>query len=81
VDKNTDLLLLLLYAIIIHEIIIIIIIIIFFVCLLSALMCLPPVLSSNLTFTLCCVCPLCNYLYLQCAESVIGLVAVGSAHI
>jgi hypothetical protein len=45
----------------------------------SALMCFPPVLACNLFLTLCCVCPLCNYLYLHCAVSVFGLVAIDSA--
>jgi hypothetical protein len=45
-----------------------------FVCLLSPLMCFPPVISCNLYLALYCV-----YLYLHCAESVIGLVAVDSA--
>jgi hypothetical protein len=48
---------------------------IIFVCLPSAIM-----RSCNLSFTLCCVCPLCTYVYLHCAVSVIGLVAVDSAH-
>jgi hypothetical protein len=41
-----------------------------FVCF-SAIMC-----SCNLPLTLCCVCPLCSYVYLHCAVSVIGPVAV-----
>jgi hypothetical protein len=36
--------------------------------------------SCNLLMTLCCVCQLCSYVYLYCAVSVIGLVAVDSAH-
>jgi hypothetical protein len=32
------------------------------------------------TLTLYCVCPLCSYVYLRCAVSVIGLIAVDSAH-
>jgi hypothetical protein len=36
--------------------------------------------SCNLSLTLCCVCPLCSYVYLHCAVSVIGLIAVDSAH-
>jgi hypothetical protein len=38
--------------------------------------------SCNLSLTLlvCCVCPSCSYVYLHCAVSAIGLVAVGSAH-
>jgi hypothetical protein len=47
---------------------------IIFVCLFSAIMC-----SSNLSFTLFWVCPLCTYVCLHCAVSVIGLVAVNSA--
>jgi hypothetical protein len=43
--------------------------------LLRAVMC-----SCHLPLTLCCVCPLCSYVYLYCAVSVIGLVAVDSAH-
>jgi hypothetical protein len=38
-----------------------------------------PVLVCNLSLTLCCDCPYRNYLYLHCAVSVIGLVAVDSA--
>jgi hypothetical protein len=41
----------------------------------SAIMC-----TCNLSFILCCVCPLYTYVYLHCAVSVIGLVAVDSAH-
>jgi hypothetical protein len=33
-----------------------------------------------LLLLLCCVCPYCNYLYLHFAVSVIGLLAVDSAH-
>jgi hypothetical protein len=55
-------------------IIIIIIIACLFVCF-SAIMC-----SCNLPLTLCCVCPLYSYVYLYCAVSVIGPVAVDSAH-
>jgi hypothetical protein len=45
-----------------------------FVCF-SIIMC-----SCNLPLILCCVCPLCSYVCLYCAVSVIGLVAVDSAH-
>jgi hypothetical protein len=45
------------------------------ICLFSAIM-----YSCNLSLALYCVCPLCSYVYLHCAVSVIGLVAVGSAH-
>jgi hypothetical protein len=45
-----------------------------FICF-SAIMC-----SCNLPLTLCYVGPLCSYVYLYCAVSVIGLVAVDSAH-
>jgi hypothetical protein len=45
-----------------------------FVCF-SAIMC-----SCNIPLTLCCVSPLCSYVYLYCVVSVIGLVAVDSAH-
>jgi hypothetical protein len=48
---------------------------IIFVCLFSTIM-----FSCNLSLTLCCVCPLCSYVYLHCAVSVIGLVAVDSAY-
>jgi hypothetical protein len=40
----------------------------------------PPVLTFSYSLTLCCVCPYNNYFYVHCAVSVIGLVAVGSAH-
>jgi hypothetical protein len=46
----------------------------------SALICFPPVLACNLSLTLYSACPYSNYLYLHCAVSVIGLVAVDSAH-
>jgi hypothetical protein len=36
--------------------------------------------SCGLPLILCCVCPLCSYVYLHCAGFVIGLVAVDSAH-
>jgi hypothetical protein len=45
-----------------------------FVCF-SAIIC-----SRNLSLASCCVFPLCSYVYLHCAVSVIGLVAVGSAY-
>jgi hypothetical protein len=49
------------------------------VCLLFCInMKFPPVLACNFSLTLCCVCLYCNYLYLHCAVSVIGL---DSAHI
>jgi hypothetical protein len=52
-----------------------------FVCLLFCInMLFPPVLACNLSLTLCCVCPYYNYLYLDCAVSVIFLVAVDSAY-
>jgi hypothetical protein len=41
---------------------------IIFVCLFSAIMC-----SCNLSFTPCWVCPLCHYVYLYCAVSVLTL--------
>jgi hypothetical protein len=44
-----------------------------FVCLCSTLL-----YSCNLTLTVCCVFPLCGYLYLHCAVSVIGPVVVDS---
>jgi hypothetical protein len=55
-----------------------------FICLFVYFFCIdvffPPVLTCNLSLTLCCVCPWCNYLYLHCVVSVIGLIAVDSAH-
>jgi hypothetical protein len=45
-----------------------------FTCLLSLLMCFPPLISCNFSLVLYCVCPWCNYLYLHCAVSAIGLV-------
>jgi hypothetical protein len=51
-----------------------------FVCLLQCINVFPPELACNLTLILCCDCPYCNYFCLHCAVSVIGLVAVDSAH-
>jgi hypothetical protein len=46
----------------------------------AVLMCFSPELACNLTLTLCCDCPYCDYFCLHCAVSVIGLVAVDAAH-
>jgi hypothetical protein len=39
-----------------------------------------PVLACDLPLILCCIAPQCNYFYVHCAVSVIGLTAVDSAH-
>jgi hypothetical protein len=47
----------------------------YFVCLLCCInVFFSPVLTCNLSLTLCCIAPLWNYLYLHCAVSVISLV-------
>jgi hypothetical protein len=51
-------------------IIIIIIITLFLFVYFAVLMCFPPNVACNLTLTLCCDCPYCNYFCLHCAVAV-----------
>jgi hypothetical protein len=46
----------------------------------SVLTCIFTSACLQFTFHLICFAPQCNYLHVHCAESVIGLRAVDSAH-